>query len=119
LTDWLVVTCEHGGNRVPHRYRPLFHGLERALETHLGYDFGALRVARDLAAAFRAPVVASTVTRLVVDLNRSIGHPRRYGKTVRSLVREERESGFSPTTICLIASRSKSGSPRRSLADGA
>jgi predicted N-formylglutamate amidohydrolase len=91
LTDWLVVTCEHGGNRVPYRYRPLFGGLKRDLETHLGYDFGALQMARDLAAAFRAPLVAATVTRLVVDLNRSIGHPRLYGTPVRSLPHEEQE----------------------------
>jgi predicted N-formylglutamate amidohydrolase len=91
LADDLVVTCEHGGNRVPPRYRPMFRGLKRDLETHLGYDSGALLLARDLAAAFRAPLVASTVTRLVVDLNRSIGHPRLYGKSVRGLAREERE----------------------------
>ena len=67
---------------MPPRYRPTFRGLQRDLQTHLGYDFGALRMARDLAAAFKAPLVASTVTRLVVDLNRSIGHPRLYGTPV-------------------------------------
>jgi predicted N-formylglutamate amidohydrolase len=91
LADFLVVTCEHGGNRVPARYRHLFRGLQRDLQTHLGYDFGAHQMARELAAAFNAPLVASTVTRLVVDLNRSAGHPRLHGETVRNLPREERE----------------------------
>jgi predicted N-formylglutamate amidohydrolase len=90
LTDYLIVTCEHGGNRVPQRYRPLFRRVKRDLQTHLGYDFGSLRLARDLAAAFGASLVASTVTRLVVDLNRSIGHPRLHGKPIRALPREER-----------------------------
>ena len=48
-------------------------------------------MARDLAAAFGAPLVASTVTRLLVDLNRSIGHPRLHGEAVRALPRETRE----------------------------
>jgi predicted N-formylglutamate amidohydrolase len=91
LTDCVVVTCEHGGNRVPPRYRRYFRGLQAALQTHRGYDFGALLLARELSAAFGAPLFAATVTRLVVDLNRSEGHPRLHGETIRTLPREERE----------------------------
>jgi predicted N-formylglutamate amidohydrolase len=91
LTDSLVVTCEHGGNRVPARYRGLFRGLQGALQTHAGYDLGALAMARELSAAFKAPLVAATVTRLLVDLNRSIGHPRLHGEAIRALSREARE----------------------------
>ena len=43
-----------------------------------------------MSASFAAPLVASTVTRLLVDLNRSIGHPRLLGEAVRDLSREER-----------------------------
>jgi predicted N-formylglutamate amidohydrolase len=81
----LLVTCEHGGNRVPPRYRPLFRGFERALNTHLGYDPGALWMAREMAAEFGAPLVFSTVTRLLVDLNRSLGHPHLHGEPIRRL----------------------------------
>ena len=84
----MLVTCEHGGNRVPARYRQLFRSMERSLNTHRGYDFGALSMAGELAAAFRAPLVASTVTRLLVDLNRSIGHPRLHAQPVRDASRE-------------------------------
>ena len=38
----LIFTCEHGGNEVPLRYRGLLAGWERRLETHRGYDPGAL-----------------------------------------------------------------------------
>lgn len=91
LADSFVVTCEHGGNRVPARYRRLFRGLQGPLRTHAGYDLGALAMARELSAAFKAPLVAATVTRLLVDLNRSIGHPRLHGDPIRVLSREERE----------------------------
>jgi len=42
-TDRLVLTCEHGGNRVPAAYRALFEGAEALLATHAGYDIGALK----------------------------------------------------------------------------
>ena len=91
MIDYLLVTCEHGGNRVPPRYRSLFRGLQRVLKSHRGYDFGALLMARQMAAAFEAPLVASTVTRLLVDLNRSISHPRLHADTVRTTAHEERQ----------------------------
>jgi predicted N-formylglutamate amidohydrolase len=49
-------------------------------------------MARELSTAFKAPLVASTITRLVVDLNRSPGHPRLHGEPIGNLPREERES---------------------------
>ena len=50
--DYSLLSCEHGGSRVPPRYRRLFNGLHRALRTHHGYDFRALRLARELSASF-------------------------------------------------------------------
>ena len=40
-------------------------------------------MARALARAFGAPLVTSTVSRLLVDLNRSIGHPRLFSAATR------------------------------------
>ncbi len=40
-------------------------------------------MARALATAFRAPLVISTISRLLIDLNRSIGHPRLYSAATR------------------------------------
>jgi len=73
LADYLLVTCEHGGNHVPPRYRRLFRDLQGPLKTHRGYDLGVLVMAREMSESFEAPLVASTVTRLLVDLNRSLG----------------------------------------------
>ncbi|MEO6566575.1 MAG: N-formylglutamate amidohydrolase [Casimicrobiaceae bacterium] len=70
-----VVTCEHGGNRIPADCLPLFRRHRPLLVTHRGYDPGALLMAKDLARALDAPLVSSTISRLVVDLNRSVGHP--------------------------------------------
>ncbi|MGB8331744.1 MAG: N-formylglutamate amidohydrolase [Polyangiales bacterium] len=74
----LVLTCEHGGARVPPKYRHLFDAkaARRALASHRGSDLGALPLARALQRALRVPLYASVVTRLLVDLNRSLWHPR-------------------------------------------
>jgi predicted N-formylglutamate amidohydrolase len=80
-----LVTCEHGGNRIPARYRDSFIGHEAMLQSHRGFDFGALAVAREMAQALGATLIFSTISRLLVDLNRSPTHPRLHAEWVRRL----------------------------------
>jgi predicted N-formylglutamate amidohydrolase len=88
----LLITCEHGGNRVPAECRLLFRHDRQLLESHRAYDAGSLPLARMLARHLRAPLYYSTVTRLVVELNRSVGHPQLYSPFTRSLPRSDREN---------------------------
>src|SRR5688572_15388423 len=88
----VVVTAEHGGNEVPKDYRALFRSRAKLLSSHRGWDPGSLNLAGQLAAAFGAPLVAATVTRLLVDLNRSPHNPRVFSEITRSLPRAERMS---------------------------
>jgi predicted N-formylglutamate amidohydrolase len=81
----LLFSCEHGGKRVPAAYAALFAGQGRLLSSHRGFDAGALALARALARAARAPLFASTTTRLLVDLNRSPHNPRCLGSAARRL----------------------------------
>jgi predicted N-formylglutamate amidohydrolase len=87
----LLITCEHGGNRIPPRYRHLFKGHEELLQSHRGYDPGALLMAKEFAAAFKAPLFVSTVSRLLIELNRSIGHPKLYSDATRNAPPEVRQ----------------------------
>jgi predicted N-formylglutamate amidohydrolase len=48
-------------------------------------------MARALAAAFSAPLVTSTISRLLIDLNRSIGHPQLYSAATRGASAAVRE----------------------------
>jgi predicted N-formylglutamate amidohydrolase len=73
--DRLIVTCEHAGNAVPRRFASLFVGHEALLRTHRGWDPGALTLAREMAATFAADLYFDETTRLLVDLNRSVGTP--------------------------------------------
>jgi len=54
------------------------------LQSHRGHDAGALSAARMIAAAFRAPLIAATVSRLLVDLNRSPTHRAVFSPLTRA-----------------------------------
>ena len=88
--DGFLISCEHGGNRIPAAYRHLFAGNGQVLRSHRGYDPGALRMARDLAAALDAPLQACTVSRLLIELNRSPRHARLYSEFTRDASAELR-----------------------------
>lgn len=86
----LVLTCEHGGHDVPEPLASRFAGQQALLESHRGWDPGALQLAQEMAAHFAAPMHHGVVTRLVVDLNRSIGHPRLHSELTRDAPRAQR-----------------------------
>ncbi|HEY2189679.1 MAG TPA: N-formylglutamate amidohydrolase [Caldimonas sp.] len=91
-SDLLILTCEHAGNVVPERYRHLFVGHEALLPTHRGWDPGALLLAREMAERFHAPLYFEETTRLLVDLNRTVGNPELHSEATRHLsLRERRE----------------------------
>jgi predicted N-formylglutamate amidohydrolase len=91
VIDSFLITCEHGGNRIPAPYRALFKTRRALLDSHCGYDPGALAMARALARSVAAPLVSSTVSRLLVDLNRSPGHARLFSAATRGAPAAVRE----------------------------
>ncbi len=86
----LLLTCEHAGAEVPPRWRPLFRDSAALLASHRGHDAGAWSLARRLARALSAPLVGHHLTRLLVDANRSPGHPAFFSELTRELPRAER-----------------------------
>jgi predicted N-formylglutamate amidohydrolase len=65
----LLLVCDHASNRVPRRLQNL--GLPAAvLDTHIGWDPGAAKVAQGLAEKLDAPLLLSQYSRLVIDCNR-------------------------------------------------
>jgi predicted N-formylglutamate amidohydrolase len=85
-----IVTCEHASARIPRPLRALFEPAAGVLATHRAYDIGARAVAMDVARRLDAPLFAGRVSRLVVDLNRSPSHPRRFSEWTRPLPAAER-----------------------------
>jgi predicted N-formylglutamate amidohydrolase len=81
---WLF-TCEHGGCDVPPEYAELFTGQEEVLASHRGWDAGALHVFQNISPAVADAAFPATTTRLLVDLNRSLNHPRVFSEITRPL----------------------------------
>lgn len=73
----LIVTCEHASNRVPAGYAKL--GLSaKQLAQHIAWDPGAAAVARAISASIGCPLHLAKWSRLVVDTNRRLGHPKMF-----------------------------------------
>lgn len=87
-----VITCEHAGFEIP----PLLSGQltipARVLTSHQGYDRGAREIALALGEELECPPVLGTISRLVVDFNRSETFPgifSRYARSLDDCAREE------------------------------
>jgi predicted N-formylglutamate amidohydrolase len=72
-SDFLIIV-DHGSARIPRSLGSL--GLpESELQRHVAWDIGALAVARRVAAALDAPLIAQNYSRLVIDCNRDPSVP--------------------------------------------
>jgi predicted N-formylglutamate amidohydrolase len=75
-----VLVSDHAGRRFPRATGTL--GVAPAeLERHIAYDIGIWPVAREVARALDAPLVAQTYSRLVIDCNR----PTRVAASIPAL----------------------------------
>jgi predicted N-formylglutamate amidohydrolase len=86
----IIISCEHGGNHVPAEYRRLFTGKQAVLNSHQGWDHGALILARKLAGKLKATLISSETTRLLVDLNRSLHHRNLFSEFTMDCDKETR-----------------------------
>ncbi|UXN73880.1 N-formylglutamate amidohydrolase [Devosia sp. A8/3-2] len=69
-----VIVCDHASNRLPAKYGDL--GLSQTERvSHIARDPGALAVSRELSQMLDAPLVQSTVSRLIIDCNRDLDAP--------------------------------------------
>lgn len=87
----VLITAEHASNAIPSRWKGLFERDPGILETHRAWDPGSLLLARALAEALGAKRMVGRWSRLLVDLNRSEHHPRRFSEFSKALTAAERE----------------------------
>ncbi len=90
LTPFIMLSCEHAGNRVPEPWTEAFAGAEADLNSHRGYDEGVLPVALRFASDLGAPLLLSTVSRLVVEPNRSLDNPGLLSEYTRGLHEDDK-----------------------------
>ncbi len=70
----LFLTCDHAGQAIPVRLGDL--GVSAAeRRRHIAWDVGAEEVALRLSERLDATLISQHYSRLVIDCNRSVGHP--------------------------------------------
>lgn len=77
---------------MPESYKHLFAQYPDVLLTHRGYDIGALELAKWLADECKSPLIFSTTTRLLVELNRSLHSRSLFSSFSEVLSRKEKEA---------------------------
>lgn len=95
----LVLTCEHGGNLIPKKYRHLFKNESATLNSHKGFDKGTF----DLF-TYLSPIAdfskATQTSRLLIEANRSLRHPQLFSvytnKLEESVKNEMIEKYYAP-----------------------
>lgn len=86
----ILLSCEHGGYEVPPAYLYLFAGRPEALLSHRGWDPGTLALGQYLAEALSSPLVFSTTTRLLIEMNRSLENDQLFSEFGIALTRQEK-----------------------------
>ena len=88
----VIVSCEHAGADIPAEFAALFasEAAREALAGHRGWDPGSLGIAEAFASVLGAPLIVQRVSRLLVECNRSLDHPRLFSEFSRQLGDDER-----------------------------
>ena len=90
----LIITCEHGGNEIPKGFQSYFEKEEAVLNSHRGYDLGAFDVFKTL-----QPLSdysnSSKISRLLIELNRSLHHPKLFSAFTKNLSKAEKSNIIS------------------------
>ncbi|PJD92702.1 MAG: N-formylglutamate amidohydrolase [Legionella sp.] len=81
----LVISCEHGSNKVPEKYASLFERKKLLLKTHRAYDFGAAEISTHLHKALNCDLVKTKITRLLIDCDHSLHHAHCFSKFSKKL----------------------------------
>jgi predicted N-formylglutamate amidohydrolase len=91
-TTVLFISCEHAVNTVPEPYRHLFNKQESVLQTPRAIDFGALEIAIHLSNVFSCEYNVATVTRLLLDCNRSLSNTHCFSEFTQGLLQGEKQT---------------------------
>lgn len=81
----VVLSCEHAGAEIPAAFRAEFRVPPEVLDSHRGVDFGTLDYGAVLGRGLDVEPIVQTVTRLLVDTNRSEESPERLSEFSRAM----------------------------------
>lgn len=87
----IIISCEHATNNVPKDYQALFSGQSEVLNSHRGWDPGAIVLASAISKNLKVPLFSYPYTRLLIEPNRSLKHPKLYSEFSKNLSQERKD----------------------------
>ncbi|MBD5782268.1 N-formylglutamate amidohydrolase [Pelagicoccus sp. NFK12] len=85
-----IVTAEHASPEIPAKHQSVLQEYASACELHQVYDPGTKAIAEELARRLDCPLQLGNYTRLLIDLNRSIGNSSQFSPPVFGLCETEK-----------------------------
>lgn len=86
----LLISCEHGSNKVPAKYMHLFGEKKLLLKTPQAYEVGALKIAEFIQDKLNCDLVTAKVSRLLIDCDHGLHHRNCFSKYSKKLSLEEK-----------------------------
>jgi predicted N-formylglutamate amidohydrolase len=83
-----IFSCEHGGFEVPEPYQSYFLGAEDVLQSHRGWDKGALEIAKYISRRANSKLTSNSVSRLLIECNRTLGHQDLFSEFSQKIPKE-------------------------------
>ncbi|MDX9703497.1 MAG: N-formylglutamate amidohydrolase [Candidatus Auribacterota bacterium] len=87
----ILTTCEHGGNIVPNSYKNLFKDSKSLLNSHRGYDIGAIDLYESMVNEISDIHICYGITRLLIDPNRSLHNKSLFSEITGSLDKNNKQ----------------------------
>ena len=89
-TREILISCEHADHIIPSKYQSYFKDAENDLLSHKGYDMGSYEIAKYLARNLHAPIFIQKVSRLLIEMNRSLDATDLFSKYSIPMAEESR-----------------------------
>ncbi|GAA5038407.1 hypothetical protein GCM10011506_34470 [Marivirga lumbricoides] len=86
-----LITCEHGGNQIPTAYAADFAAHTQLLQSHRGWDKGALASALLISKRLHYPIYYSEISRLLIECNRTLQHPELFSLISKDFSDKEKD----------------------------
>ncbi len=80
-----IFSCEHGSYEIPELYQSFFTGQKEVLQSHRGWDKGALEIAKYISRRADSKLISNSVSRLLIECNRTLEHEDLFSEFTKTL----------------------------------
>ena len=85
----IILTCEHATHFIGKEFET--HFPKTVLKSHRGWDPGAIHIAKILKMKLQVKLFKTKVSRLLVEVNRSVDHPKLFSEFSKKILEHKRK----------------------------